>query len=62
MDFFIGLEDMTGKTELVIFPRLAEKTETFWKEGNLVIVDGKISRRDGERRYPPASSGSTSQN
>lgn len=46
--FFIGLEDMTGKTELVIFPRLAEKTETFWQEGNLVIVDGKISRRDGD--------------
>jgi DNA polymerase-3 subunit alpha len=48
--FFIGLEDLTGRTELVIFPRIAEKTEAFWKEGGIVIVDGKISRRDGEAK------------
>ena len=48
--FFIGLEDLTGRTELVIFPRIAEKTEGYWKEGAIVIVDGKISRRDGEAK------------
>ncbi len=46
--FFITFEDLTGHTELIIFPRVAEKTGEFWNEGAILIVDGKISRRDGE--------------
>jgi DNA polymerase III alpha subunit len=46
--FFAGLEDTTGKTEVVVFPRLAAETEAFWQEGSLILVDGKVSRRDGD--------------
>lgn len=46
---FIGLEDMTMKVEVVVFPRIYTKFKEILIEGALVCVTGKISTRDGER-------------
>jgi DNA polymerase-3 subunit alpha len=48
--FFIGLEDMTGRTELLVFGRAAERTAESWVEDEVVIVDVRISHKDGQVR------------
>lgn len=48
--FFIGLEDLTGRTEILVFGKVAEQTEGFWKEDDIVIVDARISKKDGQLR------------
>ncbi|NTW45789.1 MAG: DNA polymerase III subunit alpha [Candidatus Moranbacteria bacterium] len=45
--FFVGVEDLTGRIEVVVFPRVAAETESLWVEDSLVIVDGKVNRKDG---------------
>ncbi len=45
--FFVTLEDTTGRTEILVFPRLAKETESLWQPDTLVLVRGKVSRRDG---------------
>ena len=48
--FFIGLEDLTGRTEVLVFGKTAEQTEGFWKEDDIVIIDARISNKDGQLR------------
>jgi DNA polymerase-3 subunit alpha len=48
--FFIGLEDLTGRTEVLVFGKTAEQTEGFWKEDDIVILDVRISNKDGQLR------------
>jgi DNA polymerase-3 subunit alpha len=48
--FFVGLEDMTGRTELLVFGRAAERTAESWVEDEVVIVDVRISHKDGQVR------------
>ena len=45
--FFATIEDMTGRIEAVVFPRIAEQTEAFWTLEEMVLVGGKISLKDG---------------
>lgn len=45
--FFVTLEDLTGRTEVLVFPRTAKETEALWQPDTLVLVRGKVSRRDG---------------
>lgn len=45
--FFVSLEDLSGRVELVVFPRTAEQTEQFWKEDEMLFVGAKISHKDG---------------
>jgi len=45
---FVGLEDLTGKTEVLVFPKLLESTIELWQPDSLVIVEGKISTKDNE--------------
>lgn len=45
--YFATIEDTTGRIEAVVFPRVAEQTESLWVAENLVVVGGKISLRDG---------------
>lgn len=45
--YFATIEDTTGRIEAVVFPRIAEQTESLWVAENLVVVGGKISLRDG---------------
>ncbi|MFZ3032071.1 MAG: DNA polymerase III subunit alpha, partial [Candidatus Moraniibacteriota bacterium] len=46
--FFVGLEDMTGRIEMLVFGKTAEHTAGSWVEGEVVIVDGRISHKDGD--------------
>ena len=45
---FVTIEDMTAGVELLIFSNLLEKTKDLWVDGAAVIVEGKISDKDGE--------------
>ncbi|QQS20784.1 MAG: DNA polymerase III subunit alpha [Candidatus Moraniibacteriota bacterium] len=45
--YFATIEDTTGRIEAVVFPRVAEQTESLWVEEAMVIAGGKISLRDG---------------
>lgn len=44
---FTTLEDLTGKIEILVFPKLLEKNLEIWAEGNIVFVTGKLSDKDG---------------
>ncbi len=48
--FFAGVEDLTGRIEVLVFPRVAAETEALWTEDSLIIVEGKINRRDGSAK------------
>jgi len=43
----VGLEDIDGEMELVIFPSSYTQTASYLKEGSVVVVKGKVSFRDG---------------
>ena len=45
---FVGLEDKTGLTELIVFPKAYEKSPEIFESDNIVMVTGKISARDRE--------------
>ncbi len=44
---FAILEDLTGKIEALVFPKLLDENQEIWSEGNIVWVKGKLSDRDG---------------
>jgi DNA polymerase-3 subunit alpha len=45
--FFANVEDLTGRIEVVVFPRTAEATEIVWHPDNIVLVQGKVNKKDG---------------
>jgi len=45
---FMKLEDLTGKTEVVIFPNLLEKNPNALQENKIVFVAGRVDDRNGE--------------
>jgi DNA polymerase III subunit alpha len=47
---FVGLEDTTGLTELIVFPKAYEKTPEVFEADNIIMATGKISARDKEGR------------
>jgi DNA polymerase III subunit alpha len=47
---FVKIEDETGSIEVIVFPKVFEKTRELLFEGNLVIVIGKLSDKDGETK------------
>ncbi|MEK7608320.1 MAG: DNA polymerase III subunit alpha [Patescibacteria group bacterium] len=49
---FVQLEDFSPKPmELVVFPRILEGTKSVWEENKVVLVEGKMSWRDGEPKF-----------
>lgn len=46
--YFVGLEDMTGRIEMLVFGKAAERTGESWVAGEVVIADARISLRDGD--------------
>lgn len=49
---FVTLEDLTGKTEVLVFPRVLERTGAVWQEDKVIRVKGRISdsaRDDGPK-------------
>jgi len=45
---FMKLEDLTGKTEVVIFPNLLERNPKAMEEGKIILVAGRVDDRNGE--------------
>jgi len=45
--YFATIEDTTGRIEAVVFPRVAEQTESLWVAEEMIVVGGKISLKDG---------------
>ena len=44
---FVMLEDTLGKIEVLVFPKVLEKVASVWEEEKLVLVDGRLSDKDG---------------
>jgi DNA polymerase III alpha subunit len=45
---FVTLENTSGSIECLVFPKMYKKTLEIWTEGSLLMIDGKISTKDGE--------------
>jgi DNA polymerase-3 subunit alpha len=46
---FVKISDHTGVMEIVIFPDLYKESRTFLVSGNLVVIRGKVSLRNGDK-------------
>ncbi|MFH0874049.1 MAG: DNA polymerase III subunit alpha [Candidatus Komeilibacteria bacterium] len=44
---FITIEDSTASPEVIIFPKLLQSTAIAWRNSLLVMVEGKVSDKDG---------------
>lgn len=47
---FVVMEDLSGKGEVVVFPKLYQQTAELWQETALLIISGKCSEKDGEKK------------
>lgn len=47
---FALIEDLTNKIEVLVFPKLLESTQETWVDGGKVIIEGKLSDKDGEAK------------
>lgn len=45
---FVGLEDLTGQTEVIVFPRTYKEAKPYLQPDHIVLVSAKVSIRDGE--------------
>ncbi len=45
---FVKIEDATTTVEVLVFPRLLKETDSLWREGQALIIEGKISEKDSE--------------
>ena len=54
---FIQIEDETGLTEVIAFPKVWDEKEKALEAGKAVIIEGKISRKDRRRDIGDAESG-----
>ncbi|MEK7194420.1 MAG: DNA polymerase III subunit alpha [Patescibacteria group bacterium] len=48
---FLKLEDLTGSTDVVIFPRVYEEFKQFIIPENCIAIKGKVSKRNGETSF-----------
>jgi len=44
---FMGLEDLTQKIEVIVFPGVIEKNPTAFQENKIVFISGKVDTRGG---------------
>jgi len=42
------LEDLDGKIEVMVWPKIYAGTKELWQEGNLLLVEGKVRVRDDQ--------------
>lgn len=45
--YFVMIEDTKGKIEVLVFPKVLERVLSVWEEGKLVLVEGRLSDKDG---------------
>ncbi len=48
--YFANLADESGSVEVLVFPKILESTKELWLEDEIVIVDGKITDKDGSAK------------
>ena len=48
---FVGLEDLTDKIEVVIFPSVIERYSPILQENKIVFVTGRLDSRNGEKKF-----------
>lgn len=48
---FVMIEDTTSAMELLIFPRILEKTQSIWEEGRVVIASGRTSWKGADPKF-----------
>lgn len=44
---FVTLEDMKGKIEILVFPKVLERIASLWEEEKVIIAEGRLSDKDG---------------
>ncbi len=45
--YFVTLEDMTGRIDILVFGKTAERTAGLMNEDEIVMIDLKVARKDG---------------
>lgn len=45
---FARIEGSSGSTEAIVFPKILQENYDIWQEGKIVIINGKVSDKDGE--------------
>ena len=48
---FMKLADLTGSTEVVIFPKVFDEFRQFVQTDNCIAIKGKVSKRNGETSF-----------
>ncbi|MBI4130437.1 DNA polymerase III subunit alpha [Candidatus Roizmanbacteria bacterium] len=43
---FVTIEDLSGTIDIVVFPTVYTRTRNFWYQDTILLVQGKIDRRD----------------
>ncbi|MFC2051213.1 DNA polymerase III subunit alpha [Chloroflexota bacterium] len=41
-----ALEDISGRVEVMVWPKVYESTRELWQEGNILVVEGKVRLRE----------------
>jgi DNA polymerase-3 subunit alpha len=44
---FVTLEDLRGRIELLVFPKIMENSESNWQEDKVILAEGTLSDKDG---------------
>jgi len=44
---FVNLEDLTGKIEILVFPKVLGDNPDVWEDGTIISARGKLSDKDG---------------
>ncbi|MEI9967048.1 MAG: hypothetical protein WDN67_05520 [Candidatus Moraniibacteriota bacterium] len=48
--YFVGIEDLSGRVEILVFGRTAENTGDSWKEDEIALVSVRVSHKEGQLR------------
>ena len=45
--FFIKIEDISGKIEVIVFPNTAEQCSSIMQKDKIVLLSGRVDCKDG---------------
>lgn len=45
---FVRIEDGTGETEAIVFPKVLAETLDLWQEDKIIVLEGKVNDKDGQ--------------
>lgn len=45
---FATLEDTSGRTEILVFPKVLKKDLFIWRQDNIVLIEGQTNTKDGQ--------------